>query len=187
MNDQGWVVGTSLAVDSLKHPVLWKPEIGMVDLGVPPGYLGGAASDINDRAQVTVVLFKHKPFKGGFWGLGSPFLWTEDAGLAELASPPGYNDVRPAAINNDGDILLWVRTVPDAGPTIAPIDYTSFLLSGGELRELPQLEGADFTHYSGINDSGYLVGSANDYQFDADGEVVNRSAKSFVVSPNTTK
>ena len=42
-------------------------------------------------------------------------------------------------MNNDGGILLWARTGSDTGPMIAPIDYTSFLLFGDELRELPQL------------------------------------------------
>ncbi len=187
VNEQGWVVGTSRAIDGLDHPFLWKPETGMIDLGILPGYVGGAPTGINNRGQVPVVLFKRQPFKRRSWFLGSPFLWADDEGLEPLPSPPGFNDIRPIAINNSGDILLWARKIPEGEPTNKSIEFTGFLLSGDGLSELPQLEGADLTKYSGINDRGHLVGSATNCEFDTDGEVVSRSARVFVAVPTGSR
>ncbi len=103
-----------------------------------------------------------------------------------MPSPPGYDDVRPIAINNNGDILFMARKIPEGEPTTISVKFTGFFLLGDELSELPQLEGADLTHYSSINDKGYLVGRAMYHVFDADGEVVSRSAKAFVAVPTDT-
>ena len=189
VNEHGWVVGSSVVVDGQKHPMLthpflWKPETGMVDLGLLPGFdEGGTARDINSQGQVLVALLKRRPndHSSRVSVLGSPYLWTEYGGFEELPSPPGYNDVRPVAINNTGEILL--QAAARGAEDRAPFEWAGFLIAGGELRELPAVEDAEYTRYSDIDDRGNLVGSTVAYELDEDGRFLRRHTRGFVAVP----
>ena len=82
---------------------------------------------------------------------GAPFLWTENDGLVNLPVPAGYNDVRGVAINNRGVVLLRASKRPGE-------ETAAFLISRGELTQLPSAIEDGLTYYHDINDLGWLAG-----------------------------
>jgi probable HAF family extracellular repeat protein len=188
INDKGWVVGSSLADDGLNHPFLWKPQSGMIDLGMLPGYdEGGQASDINDEGTVLINFLKKRFIsEQEAHVLGTPFIWTEKEGFIELPVPSGYEDVRAYKINNRREILLHARNALE-GSLRGPVKLVGFLFSDGVLRELPAIGEADATNYASLNDKGWLIGRAVNYRYDDKGEFSGENSRGFLARPISSK
>jgi len=150
INELGWMVGWSVATDHWQHPVLWMPpDCRPRDLGLLPGFQGGAALGVNNRGEVLVGLFAE------FVTPPAPFIWTQERGYTALPVPPEYTSVFGLAINNQGMVLL--KATRGSG---RDEERQHFLVRSGKLMEIPQPRGARETEYIGLNDRGWLFGRA---------------------------
>ena len=168
INGEGWIVGISIVGNESCHPVLWKPDLKIIDLGLLPGCAFGFAQAINDRGEVLVN------FTGTNHG---PFLWTEKAGYSALPVPSGCEGVSGVAINNRGEVLLMnsVSRNRNSAPR-------AFLFSRGTLKELPPppRSGPATYVYKGLNDLGWLVGHV---QLKGENERGPTSRRGFLARP----
>ena len=148
INERGWVAGNATAADGSTHPVLWKPETGMMDISLPPsfGFADGYAVDINERGEVLVNY--QEPKRGA--GLDSyqpsrAFIYSDEKGYTPLPSPPGYEEIDGFDLTDSGIVLLTARRG-------APSEWAYFLVRSGELIELPRAPGGEVTRYFAVND-----------------------------------
>ena len=142
INDEGQVVGCSIAKDGLQHPFLW--ENGkMKDLGNLYNE-GGCAVDINNSGQV--VGYFYKKDDNPKYRIIEAFLWEKD-GLTALTDAP--KNFWPYKINNLGDVVGAYN-----GLTIRKNGvYSSYLeLSGWSL---------DVNDGVGFNDNRQVAASGN--------------------------
>jgi probable HAF family extracellular repeat protein len=111
INNRTQVVGTStLAGNNANHAFLWTKQTGMQDLGVLPGDVSSAATNINDRAQVV----------GQSYGDGGPMMGNPRAFLWENGVMTDLNTLVPAnsplylligfSINSRGEIAGFGAT-----------------------------------------------------------------------------
>ena len=145
INEQGWIAGNSTAPDGQIHPVLWKPGEPVQDIGIPPGYVSGAASKINERGEMLVNL------SGPGSKYGDEFIWSGAKGYAALPVPAGFKNVMAFSLNNLGHVLL-------SGESTATQKYAGFLVVNGEVKQLPSARLGLQTRYNGLNDRGWLTG-----------------------------
>jgi probable HAF family extracellular repeat protein len=119
INNRGQVVGRA-RVGISEHAFLWEAGQPIRDLGTLPGFAGSEAMAINERGDVVGVSGDND---------GRAFLWTESAGMQQLASRPGATGRTVALdINDSGQIagvegvfntaLLW--TNPESVQALAP-------------------------------------------------------------------
>jgi hypothetical protein len=163
ISEEGWIVGSSTAAEKTRHPVLWKPDLSLVDLGLVPGLSDGSAVGINERGEVLVNFQKPNIFF-----VEEAYLWTEKGGYSALQRPTGCEDlsgIRGVAINNRGEILLNVMVGSISNDPRGPafgvhLNQRAFLFSGGRLKELlpPPRSGRATYTYTSLNDLGWLVG-----------------------------
>ena len=59
-------MGISIVRNESCHPVLWKPDLKIIDLGLLPGCVFGFAQAINDRSEVLVNFASSPEFVGAF-------------------------------------------------------------------------------------------------------------------------
>ncbi|MBX3636529.1 MAG: hypothetical protein KF683_14250, partial [Rubrivivax sp.] len=153
VNDSGWVSGYD------GRAVLWRPDLGLADLGsfgVPVGGVANRANAVNNAGQVA----------GFTWSVADNayrgFVWTAGSGLVDLGDlPDGGRQSRAEAINASG-----VAAGQGSGQYRGHPTY-GFLSFGHAVRfdapgSLVDLEAhADGTLNSiarGINDGGVTVG-----------------------------
>src|SRR5690606_5985719 len=134
-NDNGQVVGLSLAADGTRRGFLWENGT-MRDLGALGGSDFTEAFDINNRGQVVGR------------SNNRAFLW-ENGVMRELPALPGGGNTRAFAINERGDVAGQSATA--AGETHA------VLWQDGEILDLgtfggPRSEALD------VNELGQVVG-----------------------------
>lgn len=157
INESGWIAGLSIANDQKHHPVLWMPaDYRPLDLGLLPGFDFGAAVDVNDRGTVLVNLWKETRAQGGnpYHLSTTPFTWTQERGFSELPVPQGYS-VFGVAINQQDTVLLGAER-----PFGREAEVKTFLIRDGMLREIPCPPGASACAYHGLNNRGWLIGTA---------------------------
>ncbi len=163
INTRGWIVGQGRAADGLYHPFLWKPGSGMMDLGLPTGFIAGFVVDINDRGEILASFSRKGPTVGNStYYLATPFLWIEGKGSTEVPSPPGDSTVRAVAINNAGSVLLEAGNPPDHATT-------GFLVIDGSPRQLPDPGETGLTRWSDLSDTGWLIGTTGMSAVEVDG------------------
>jgi len=98
INAQGWVAGFAGVPGTTTHAVVWKPNgntYQAIDLGTLPGTTISYAVGIDDLGRA-VGWSTTSPS-------GSPFMWTESAGMVDL-SALGYPDEAPGAISPGGTV-----------------------------------------------------------------------------------
>ena len=95
INNAGQVTGYSWTNEGPARPFLWTQTGGMVDI-VGPGFFGDPAA-ISEAGLIT-----------GVTTIGA-FAWTQAGGLTGLGSIGG-NDVRPAAVNDSGQVVGGAST-----------------------------------------------------------------------------
>lgn len=152
ISGQGWIAGNAVAADRSTHPVLWKPDCEIMDLGFPAGYSGGCALAINDRNEVLVNAERLVSTTGSNVSKESvPFVWSGEKGYAALPLPTGYDDVTAISINNHGHVLFTAKSSSRHAPS-------AFIFADGKLTQLPPARRGLATFYTCLNDKGWLSG-----------------------------
>jgi probable HAF family extracellular repeat protein len=144
INNAGQVVGFSLTdAQSASRATVWNGSTATFLDG-----LGSQAMDINDSGQIV-----------GFNAAGQATLWQGPSAL-ELGTPDGYSG-SASAINNAGQIVGTLTQ------TSSVLDQRAALWNGAVAIDLNSLlrpesvaAGWLLTSASGINDSGWIVGTA---------------------------
>jgi probable HAF family extracellular repeat protein len=106
MNDFGEIVGTgSLTEAQGIRPLLFRPGVGLIDLGTIGGVgaVTGQPSAVNNRSVVVGVDYTYTPSQA--------FIWREGAGMTLLAQPDGTRPPNTDAfgVNDDGLVVGTVR------------------------------------------------------------------------------
>jgi probable HAF family extracellular repeat protein len=170
ISKNGYVTGYStVAGDAAYHGFFWSQAGGMVDIG---NTTGAAAVSINGKIAGTNYAGNQ-----GFLQINHAFSWTSLAGMVELAIAPfdvdgriDATDVftsRAVAVNAGGAIVGDVtnnRVAFCFSPNFCFYNsYTrgAFWKPDGTMVVLPTF-GGNYSHVNAINDSGQVVGSAND-------------------------
>ena len=132
INAQGWVAGFAGFPGTTTHAVVWKPNAGTyeaIDLGTLPGTTISEAAGIDDLGRVvgwsTTATFPPN---------GSPFMWTELAGMIDL-SPLGFPDEMPLAISPGGTVATpgyWYQLENPASVATMPAPPPGFFPPGTE-------------------------------------------------------
>jgi uncharacterized membrane protein len=91
---------------------------GVQDLPLPPGYMSGSASDINDDGVIVGSVAT-----GGFPEFGEAARWTPNGSggytVDLLGALPGHTQSIATALNNPGDIVGFSITPGfSAGPSV---------------------------------------------------------------------
>lgn len=130
INADGWVVGFAGSFDFVHHAVLWKPNgpgYEAIDLGVLPGTDRSEASGIDDFGRVVGW-----STTGDFFPVASPFMWSEETGMIDLAAE-GYPDEKPGAISPGGTVATatsWYRLGDPGSVTLLPPPPPGFFPPG---------------------------------------------------------
>lgn len=106
INDLGWVVGSSLARTPsgrlARHAFLWRPELGMVDIGVDlGGEWSSGATAINSKG--TIIGHYYDDSHGA-----QAFVWSADTGLVPL-----FNDETAESWAFDINDNHWITGLRD--------------------------------------------------------------------------
>lgn len=148
INGHGWIVGYNF--DSGRQyqiPVLWRPDLGIRNLGdLPGGSPYGIATAINNLGQVVGW--------ASATGGTRAFLWQEDIGMLNLGTLPGYYEYSYAyGINDLGQIVGNSET---NGGTIG----RAFLREpGGNMTNLGDFPGgSELSSALAVNSLGQVVG-----------------------------
>lgn len=115
INENGQITGRSADPTFDSHPVIWEVDaagnVTATELGVPKGFEGAVAGDINDAAQVVGYAGKNS---GAFFSAckknnDEPYLWQngEVIRFEDLVSDMGgFGDLDGlTGINNSGQII----------------------------------------------------------------------------------
>lgn len=130
INAKGWVAGFAGYPYTLTHAVVWKPNgdtYEAVDLGVLPGTTISDAVGVDDLGRVVGW-----STTSNFPPNGSPFLWTEETGMVDLAAQ-GYPDDRPLAISSGGAVatqFTWYRLDDPNSVILMPAPPRGFAIGG---------------------------------------------------------
>jgi uncharacterized membrane protein len=142
INARGLMVGMAYDNDQVTTPILWSTGGIPLRLPVPEGFAGAFAYDINDSAQIAIVLYDAQ--KHSFPGI----VKKNASGMYEtLPISDGVNGW-PYAINNKGSIV--VAEAPE-GP---------YVWTAGRVKRLKLPSGAATAEPRDINDAGLVVGLA---------------------------
>lgn len=106
MNDLGEIVGTGVLSETLGiRPLLFRPGVGLIDLGTvggggQPSAISGQPSAINNRSVVVGGDYTYPPSQA--------FIWREGAGMTLLAQPDGTRppDTDAYDVNDDGLVVV---------------------------------------------------------------------------------
>ena len=161
INEAGWIVGAADDPDGLSWPVLWTPEFLHAPIVLPDPYgLGSGTADLDATGRrivgTTEIEADRNVFRAGVWELDesvNEYFWRE----FDQAVPEYENErTRAEAISASG--LLAVGQ-SDRGDEYAVVWHAD----SGRAMELPgdpnQL--LSYTTAFGVNDAGFIVGSAN--------------------------
>ncbi|MEN8208327.1 MAG: T9SS type A sorting domain-containing protein [Candidatus Fermentibacteria bacterium] len=175
INEIGEIVGYAQIYNPdtlINHACLWTGG-GITDLGVLPGEINSAASDINESGQICGSS-SHQQSTYPFLTVTIPCLW-DDGSIIELELLPGYVRGAASAINDNCQIIGWMNTSLSGGSSRA------FIWEDGVMTNLNQLIPAGsnwiLKSASDINNLGQIVGT---------GEAPNGETHGYLLSPDTT-
>ena len=128
INSDGWITGFAGFPNTTTHAVVWKPQgetYAAIDLGTLPGTTISDAVGIDDLGRVvgTSVTANFPP-------TGSPFVWTESAGMVDLTAQ-GFPDETPLAISPGGAVataFTWYRLGDPGSVVLMPPAPQSFMI-----------------------------------------------------------
>jgi hypothetical protein len=147
VNGQGEIAGTCLLPTNDDGPCFWAGDGSKHGIGVFSECFRGYATALNDLGQVV-------GYCESLQDKAPAFIWTADQGRVRLATPDGSDAwvIRPAAINNSGVIVGWLRH-SDGG------EGHGFVYDGGTYT----LFDTSTTAW-GLNDNRQIVGRNGSYQ-----------------------
>jgi hypothetical protein len=129
INAQGWIAGYAGLSGTTTRAVVWKPvgsTYEAIDLGVLPGTTASEAMGIDDLGRVvgwSTTL--------NFPPTGSPFVWTEAGGMADL-SAQGFPDEPPMGISRGGTVATtsaWYRLDDPGSVSFLPPAPQGFMVN----------------------------------------------------------
>ena len=163
VNNRGQAVGTSFSpLGGLALPVFFA-EGRVIQLPLPPRYIGGAATAVNERGQTA-------GWVSGIAGPTTPtraVLWDHGGRVDLLEVPPAAGLSIAQGINDAGDIVGFVSS--GGNPSGPPQREDAALWRGGALTVLPPLPG-------GPTGGDGPVSSASARDVNNRGEAVGRSS-----------
>jgi probable HAF family extracellular repeat protein len=130
INTQGWVAGFAGDIGLPTHAVVWKPTgatYQAIDLGALPGTTRSTATGIDNSGRVVGW-----STTANFPPNGSPFMWTESAGMVDL-SAQGFPDAMPLAISPGGAVatqFTWYRLEDPTSVVTMPTAPAGYLVGG---------------------------------------------------------
>lgn len=128
INNQGWVAGFAGFPGTTTHAVVWKPNgntYQAIDLGTLPGTTISYAVGIDNTGRVVGW-----STTSNFPPSGSPFMWTESAGMIDL-SAQGFPDEFPLDISPGGAVATpgyWYRLEDPASVVAMPPPPRGFVV-----------------------------------------------------------
>jgi len=166
ISELGLVVGTIEDRGAATfEPFLWTREAGVRRLGFVDGFTLGEAADVNSRGEILVNFLAPKDIGGGrtrFVATSYVFCErterserrerSEGNGYRPLPRPPAGIEVRGAAIDAAGTVLLASHDASAPGP--------AYLVRAGRLVDLPEMPGSERTHWEALAPRGVLLGRA---------------------------
>lgn len=153
VNNSGWVSGYN------GRAVLWRPGLGLLDLGSfgePVGAISNRANAVNDAGQV--VGFTWSVAAGAY----RAFLWNESAGPVDLGDLPlGADASRAEAVNQSGQAAGQATGQFSGHPTYGNLSFghAARFDAPGAVVDLEDNPDATLNSIAwGINDAGVTVG-----------------------------
>jgi len=158
-----WIAGAVAALCGLAQAA--PPAYRVTDLGVPEGYAGAQALDVNASGEVLgLLLDPTEPY-------GIPFLWTAAGGM-QVGRPARHTVQRTlSALGRQGQVVGWL----DCHTCDRRLAF--WWKPGARMRDLPGLIGT--VEATAVNDLGVIAGSA--YYEQANWHVVTWSPGAGVV------
>jgi uncharacterized membrane protein len=162
ISDTGQVVGNCSYGSTPTEPskcFSWAQSTGMVDIGTLPGTQQCVPSAVNNNGQV--IGNSTAGPTGTSPGTSYGWSWTPKSNMVSIA-PPGYAWSEAAGLNNSGEVVGVVPTIPEGGSDaqshVLRRDRAFSWTSAGGLRYLERLNGEVRDWATGVNDSGQVVG-----------------------------
>jgi probable HAF family extracellular repeat protein len=144
INENGIISGWATLPSGEMHAVIWDAS-GIVDLGVPPGFISSVAVAANTSGQVAAYAEGDSQSYQGF-------LW-EDGSWTPIGVLPGFSDSIARDIDAAGRIV---------GSSFVPGgEGRAFMWNAGALTDLGTLGGSSSA--TGINDVGQVSGVSTAY------------------------
>lgn len=163
INDLGQIVGrsgdwfndeTGAPKLPLQHATLWQ---GGKAIDISENHDYSLATDINNDSVATGVFIDYAGFPFDF--PERPFAWTEQTGLVDLGTPPGYPYAIASAINARGEIVGEFAAF--FTEFSSPLDLRAALWKDGKVYDLnacvPAGSGWNLYSASAINARGQIV------------------------------
>ena len=137
----------SVIVVAAEHAFLWTAALGMVDLGVLPGFVSSRANAVSPAGHVAGTMFTVADSLSHAF-VRSPGMTGE---LRDLGGLPGGGSSEAFGVNSTGQVVGYAATITGA-------KYAVLWRSNGALVELGSIALGRESVASGINDAGQVVG-----------------------------
>jgi len=152
INNRGQVTGYSYGDFASYHAFLWTSGAGMRDIG-PPGPATGIGYGVNLLGHVCGEFINRE---GTYIGA---FLWTEEGGMQNLGTLPGWTWSSASGLN-DMDQIVGSSAKIVTGGYIGHATLWSKRTNVSGMKDLGTLPGGFSSFATAINNLGQIVGSS---------------------------